>query len=150
MDVGRRISGRGVGAVLASGAAVGAARATVVACTALAAAGPLSPAPPALGAGDCMVVGFNTGSQIHPEPPDDFAVVLLAPLYPGEQISATDDGWRTDVSPHAFDGRSSYNPHVVHTAAAQEQAGTVLTAADFSASLDLSRRCDKLIVYRGA
>ena len=89
-----------------------------------------------------MVVGFNTDGS------DDFAIVLLAPLGPGQTISATDDGWRTDTSPHAFNGHSSER-HITHTAATDEAAGTVLTVSDFDGTLSLSSASDQLLVYQG-
>eukprot|EP00966_Prymnesium_polylepis_P088606 2050492-Prymnesium_polylepis.2 len=87
---------------------------------------PRPPAPPPLpplSAGDCMIIGLNSDS------PDDFAILLLAPLGPGQSISATDDGWRTDVTPNAFRG-FQYDSHVTHTASTDEPAGTSRHSAD--------------------
>eukprot|EP00966_Prymnesium_polylepis_P221839 5132309-Prymnesium_polylepis.1 len=79
----------------------------------------------------------------------EFAIVLLSALGPGQSISATDDGWRTDVSPNAF-GFYLYTSHVVHTANDDEPAGTVLTASNFSALLDFYDVADQVLVYQGS
>jgi hypothetical protein len=68
-----------------------------------------------------MVIGFNSDN------PDDFAIVLLAPLGDGQTISATDDGWLTDSS--AFRGTET---HATHTAAIEEPPGTVFTNSAFT------------------
>ena len=86
-----------------------------------------------------MVIGFNSDGQ------DGFGIVLLAPLGAGQTITATDDGWRTDVLPNTFRG---YEDHVAHTAASEEPTGTVLTKADFvGPPLILSYTADQVIVY---
>ena len=117
---------------------------------------PLAPPPPTppLGAGDCMVIGFNSDGR------DGFAIVLLAPLLAGQSITATDDGWRTDVIPNGFRARDTHTTaesHMTHTASAEEPAGTVLRhdptawlgTVDFVGSISLNAGSDQLIVYRG-
>eukprot|EP00966_Prymnesium_polylepis_P088607 2050492-Prymnesium_polylepis.3 len=103
---------------------------------------PPPPVPP-LSAGDCMVIGFHSDS------PDHFAILLLAPLGPGQTISATDDGWSTAYTPNAF-ANHNVELHVSHTAVVDEPAGTVLTIADFSGTLQLHTLSDQLLVYQGA
>ena len=104
---------------------------------------PSAPPPlPPLAAGDCMIIGYRS------EPYDrrDFAVLLLSALAAGESLSATDDGWRTDLVPDAFHGDER---HVTHTAVTDEYPGTVLTAANFSSPLDFQFLADQILVYRG-
>eukprot|EP00966_Prymnesium_polylepis_P320741 7377112-Prymnesium_polylepis.2 len=88
-----------------------------------------------------MVVGLNVFPQI------DFAVVLLAPLGPGQTLAATDDAWRADVTPNAF---ADAEAHVTHTATSNEAAGTVLRMPDFAGRLQIQRdHGDQVIVYQG-
>ena len=54
-------------------------------------AAPPPPATGSLSAGDCMVVAFNTDSNVPNA--NKFAFVLLKDLPAGETISVTDDGW---------------------------------------------------------
>jgi len=104
-----------------------------------------------------MVVGISTFTNSK-----DFGIALLAPLAQGETIWATDTGWRIDATFHTF-WDNSHDFYVMHTAATEEAAGTVLTLQNFSyegqsASLTVAteddfmkglRTGDQLIVYRG-
>eukprot|EP00966_Prymnesium_polylepis_P331659 7387235-Prymnesium_polylepis.1 len=81
---------------------------------------PSAPPPPPLGPGDCMVITFNSDS------PKGFEVLLLAPLGVGQEITVTDDGWRTDITPGAF-GNYDQSSHLTHTATETQPAGSVLT-----------------------
>ena len=119
---------------------------------------PLAPPPAPLQAGDCMVVALHLDYK-------QFALVLLAPLGPGQSIWVTDDGW--DTSTGKFVGESwltyagagyagpsfsdgPYERHAQHVATGDEPAGTVLTAADFGGALtSLDHFSDQLLVYRG-
>eukprot|EP00966_Prymnesium_polylepis_P320530 7376913-Prymnesium_polylepis.1 len=56
--------------------------------------------------------------------------------------------WSTSVTPNAFK-YAQYDSHVTHVATADEQAGTVLTMADFDNTLDLGDHADQLLVYQG-
>eukprot|EP00966_Prymnesium_polylepis_P291974 6743021-Prymnesium_polylepis.1 len=83
--------------------------------------------------------------------PDRCAIVLLAPLREGEALSATDTGWRTDVTPKMFNSDATATQlstgqltnrvelrHATYTATAYVPAGTVLSMSDFDRNLDLS------------
>ena len=96
-----------------------------------------------------MVIGYAADPMTYNS---DFSIVLLSALGPGQSISATDAGWRTDVAPNMLDLRNPSDDYIVtHTASADEPAGTVLTASDFSAPLLLDPLDgDQLIVYQGS
>ena len=115
---------------------------------------PLPPALPLLSAGDCMIVGISAFTN-----GKDFGIVLLAPLAQGEIIWATDASWSTATTSHSF--LQDYREfHIMHTAVAEEAAGTVLTLQEFtyqgqSAQLlssyhFLKDSGEQLIVYRGS
>jgi hypothetical protein len=100
-----------------------------------------------------MIIAFSS------DPNSDFAVLLLVPLLPGQDISATDADWRTDVSPNAFHdydygfydyGFYDYEKHTKYTATIEEAAGTKLTMSNFDDVMYLSSSADQLLVYRGA
>eukprot|EP00966_Prymnesium_polylepis_P266084 6146416-Prymnesium_polylepis.1 len=55
---------------------------------------------------------------------------MLAPMGPGQSISMTDEGWRTDIHPDGFGG-SPHESHHTYTAAMTMPAGTVLSQNDF-------------------
>eukprot|EP00966_Prymnesium_polylepis_P176738 4092591-Prymnesium_polylepis.1 len=75
---------------------------------------------------------------------------MLAPIGPGQSISVTDDGWRTDIDPNAFGG-SALESHHTYTASANTLAGAVLSRADFAgtSAFQLNFEGDQLIVYQG-
>ena len=87
--------------------------------------------------GDCAIVGFNMDS------PDDYAVLLLADLPAGVNLTATDDGVRYDGSLRGSESHRTYTP------GSSVPAGTVLTKAEFG-SLSLSSSGDQVLVYTGS
>ena len=92
-----------------------------------------------LTAGDCAVVGMFADS------PDDFGILLLAPLPAGQTLKVTDNGFKADGTFHVNEGTVSYT----HTAGIA--AGTVLRMIEFTPSeLSLSSSGDQIIVYQGA
>eukprot|EP00966_Prymnesium_polylepis_P264475 6110045-Prymnesium_polylepis.1 len=109
-----------------------------------------------------MVIGYKScryiaGFTDHDAQCDDvdFAILLLAPLRAGGSLFATDAGWRTDVMPNAFQPDVRGERHMMHTATAEEQASTVLTMSNFSATINNQRiqlrdtHADQVIVYGG-
>lgn len=97
--------------------------------------------PSSLKPGDCAVAGFRTDN------PDDFAVVLLAPIGTGEMVFVTDDGVRATGSLRRGEGILSY------TATQPVAAGAVLRLANFTESEEgrfaLSGSGDQVIVFVG-
>eukprot|EP00966_Prymnesium_polylepis_P190679 4419211-Prymnesium_polylepis.1 len=79
---------------------------------------------------------------------ENFAVLLLAPLGPGQSITATTAGWRTTE----FYFNAEIEAHMVHIAPADEPAGTVLQKQDFSQPSGQAQleSVDQLLVYQGA
>ena len=71
---------------------------------------------------------------VHADPPDDFAVVLLATLAAGDTLLVTDRGVMGDGALG-----SSAEGVRAHTAAADEVPGTVLRLSNFSSSLRIGR-----------
>ena len=111
-------------------------------------------------AGDCAVVGVNMDSYAAST---QFAILLLSTVPAGVTISATDDGWDTRTNKFysetaSTDAGSDYNDrpydlHVSYVASAEQPAGTVLTSAHFSSTLNFQQEYgpegDHLIVYAG-